>query len=140
MNVAHNYLWLAKMVLEGLLFLWPITVTLLLFMSFTSYFRFPFTPSNFRRKNLFVFSPFLLSILLLLIGTLAAAVGPTADVSKSAEILIGILFWLHIPVSLIVVYNLKGYRWFAASVVLFAFWIGISCSFIAGMAVTDKWP
>ncbi len=64
---------------------------------------------------------------------------PISDSRTFGVILINIIFWLHIPVSVAVVYSLKGHRWFAASVELLAFWIGIAAFFIAGMAVTDKW-
>ena len=139
MREIHNFFWLAEQTLQVLLFLWPVSCGLLVFITITSVRRFPFTPSEFRTKYLTVFSPFILSILLLVVGDLLAYNRETYEAPMLGVILTNFVFWLHVPVSFAVIYSLKGHRWFAASVELLAFWTGMAAVFIAGMAVTGKW-
>src|SRR5436190_17078504 len=134
MNQLHNFVWLAEQALGLLMYLWPISFGLLLFMVATCISGFPFTAARFKRGHLLILLPFFLSFLLLVAATLLRHRGPTYDAPTFPVLLINIIFWLHVPISVAVVYYLKGYRWFAVSIQLLAFWVGAVVLFIAGMA------
>ncbi len=138
MNKVQQFFWLAQQAFEGLLFLWQITLVLIVLIGVAASYNFPFTSSRFERKHLLVFSPLLLSIATLLIGSLFAH-HSSGRASQFSAILVETLFWLHLPLGAFIIYNLKGFRWFAMSVILFEVWVGVACAFIAGMSVTGKW-
>jgi hypothetical protein len=134
----HYFFWLASQVYDGLLYGWPITLTLLVFVGITCSYNFPFKPSLFRPRYLLVFSPMLLSIGLLAWGTLMAHHGNTKALAWPSDV-VGLLSLLHILVALLAMRLLKGYRWFAASVLLFELWVGFFCNLMAAMAVSNVW-
>ena len=138
MNKLQQFIWLAQQAFEGLLFLWQITLVLVVLVGVASSYNFPFTTSRFERKYLLVFSPLLFSIVILSIGSFFEHQS-AGRASQFPAVLVEILFWLHLLLGAFIIYKLKGFRWFAASVILFEIWVGLACAFIVEMSVTGKW-
>ncbi len=139
MSNAHRFFWLAQQAFGGLLYFWQITLVLVILAGIASSYNFPFTPSRFCKKHLLVFSPFLSSVLILLVGVFMAHRGSPQNAPKLPGTLLSIFFLLQFPVGAAVIYRLKDYRWFAASIFLLALWVCMMCSFMAGMSVSNDW-
>jgi len=137
-NSVHYFLWLTSQVINGLLYGWPITLILLVFIGVASSYQFPFKPSRFSVKYLLVFLPLLLSLVLLVWGALMAHHGNGKAPAWPANV-VGLLSLLHILAVALVMRLMKGYRWFAASVLLFELWIAFFCNLIAAMSVSNVW-
>ena len=134
----HYFFWLASQVLDLLLYFWPATLILLLLIGIAGGYTFIFKHSQFRVRHLLLLSPILLSLALLVWGTVMAGHGkPDASTWRSYVVLS--LYLVQLPVAIVVLYLMKGVRWFAASVLLFGLWIGCACDFIVGMSVSNDW-
>jgi len=138
MNQLRYFLWLAQQSSELLLGLWQLTLILLVLIVVFGVHRYLYKGSHFERKHFIVFLPFFLTVALLLIGSAFPHLSP-GKVPILPSIVIEIIFWFHLPLGALLVYKLKGLRWFAASVIAFEIWIGFACALVAGMSMTDKW-
>jgi len=65
--------------------------------------------------------------------------GPRMDASAIPTIGVTMLFGIQVLLSVGIVYQLAGNRWFTASVCLIAGWFGLISWFLAGMALTNVW-
>ena len=128
-----RFLWLTLQVLKSLLGGWPVTAILLLLIGIAGCHSLLFKRSQFRRRNILLLSPLLLSLLVLVWGTIMANSG-TTSVPAWAYYVLGILCLLHLLVALRVIYLMRGLRWFAASVLLFELWVAFLCSLIAALS------
>ncbi len=135
----QHFLWLTFQALDFMLYLWPITFILLLFIGIACIYNFPFTPSQSRRRYLLVFSPLLLSLLMLIWGTVMAAHQPHRTVPSWPSYVVLSLFLLHIPLSILIVRRMEEIRFFGVSVLSFEIWLGFFCNMMAGMSVSNQW-
>jgi hypothetical protein len=136
--MVYYFYWLVSQVVDSLLYLWPVTLLLLVFIVATAIYNSPLKTSRFRVEYLLLFSPLLLSLMLLIWGALMAHHGINKAPAWPSGV-VGLLSLLHIPAAAFAVRIMKSYRWFAASVLLFEFWVAVFCNLLAAMSVSNVW-
>ena len=114
----HSFFWLTSQVIGSLINLWPVTLILFLLIGIAGSYTFLSKPASLRVRHLLIFAPLLLSLLILVWGSLMGNNGPNKAPSWPSNILV-VLFWLHVLSAIGIVYIMKGLRWFTASVLLF---------------------
>jgi hypothetical protein len=136
--MLHRFFWLSSQVSDGLFYFWPVTLVLsvLLFVATVHYFF--FKRRQLRKRHALVLSPLALSLLVLIWGTIMAHQGTTRGPEWASNV-VGIVFLLHIPLAVAVIYLMRGIRLFATALVLFELWFGGVCTFIAAMSVSNVW-
>ena len=133
-----QFFWLTSQALDGLRYWWPITVVLSLLVVIAVVHTFLFKRSQFRKIHLFTFSPLLLSMLVLVWGSAMAHHGLGRGPAWASNV-VGILWLLQIPLTIALIYFMRGVRLFATAVLLFELWFGSLCSFMAAMSVSNVW-
>jgi hypothetical protein len=136
--MLHRFFWLTSGALQGLYYAWPVTLILSLLIVAAAVYTFVFKRTGFRQRYVVVLSPLLLSLLVLVWGTLMAHGGATRGPAWVSNV-VGILFLLHIPLAIGVFYFVRGVRLFGATVMLLELWFGWLCMFIAAMSVSNVW-
>jgi hypothetical protein len=118
----------------------PITIPLLISFVLSLIVNSPFKGGQYRSKYLIVFIPALLSVAILALGAILRH-DPTSRplISKVAQYLILFLLATHIPIGGYIVYYMRGFRWFAVSVVLLQLWWSFLIGFVSLMSVTGDW-
>jgi hypothetical protein len=142
MKYLDKYLREASEAFDGLLYFWPVTLVLLLFIGVTAIHYIWIEKLCLSLRHLLIFAP-----LLLIIGTLSVGIflrfsyreNPGASPPTWPSALLTILFWAHIPLAAFIGYKLKEIRWLAVAIMVFEVWYALWCSFGATMAVTDTW-
>jgi hypothetical protein len=123
------FLWLASHALEGPLYAWRLTLILVLQIGIAGVYSFLFKRTPFRKGYLLMLSPLLLSVLVLVWGTVMAH--PKVHRPEWSYYVLGLLSLLHLPLAVRLIYFMRHVRWFAASVLLFELWIAFCCSAMA---------
>src|ERR1700678_479986 len=95
---------------------------------------------KFQRRHFSVFSPFLETLLIIILGSVIAHSSNSQREARSwPSYRIDALLLIQLPVSIWVVWLMKGYRWFSVFTVGLEQWFCLACAFVAGMSVTGDW-
>jgi len=120
----------------GMIALWPVSLFLALnALAATAFSR---LPQGWARV-LAIFSPFVWPPLILAVAGACWYTGPGLSSSAIPTIGVTVIFGIQLLLSLGIIYQLAGNRWFATSVCLAAGWFGLISWFLAGMALTNVW-
>jgi hypothetical protein len=95
-----------------------------------------------RRSHWLVLTQLLFFPIVICLGVLYPAHGPSSLGSipnSTANHLCDFLGWLSLALGAFWVYRMKGFRWFAVSLVTVLEMILIGAFFVAGMAITGDW-
>ena len=84
-------------------------------------------------------SAFLWPVLIIAVAGACWYTGPRMSASAIPTIGVTMIFGIQLLLSLGMIYQLEGNRWFATSVSLVAGWFGLISWFLAGMALTNVW-
>jgi hypothetical protein len=135
MRYLEYPLWLAEQAISALLYFWPVTLVLAVAFAIALALKSPFTISgSFRRRHLSVFLPLLVTLLILIWGTVMH------DSQTSwPDYIVDALVITQFSVGIWVIWFMKGYRWFSVFAVALQQWLGLACAFVAGMSVTGDW-
>ena len=118
------------------LLIWPVSLFLTLNAIAATFFsRRPRKPVPL----LALFSAFVWPILIIAVAGACWYTGPRMSASAIPTIGVTMIFGIQVLLSLGMIYQLAGNRWFASSVSLIAGWFGLISWFLAGMALTDIW-
>ena len=95
-------------------------------------------PGTLARSG-WVFLPILLPVLSC--GWAAVFIRAAAESSSPTWHLVGlqILLFAHLPLGIVIVWRLKGLRWFATSISLLSLWASLLATFLGGMMITWDW-
>jgi hypothetical protein len=125
----------------SMVYLFPVSIPLIVVVILAGYYNCPFVRSRFRRRHLFIFAPLVMTFLICIWGSIGwhenssmQFAGPfwpwyVLEAILAVQILTGIG----------VVVTMKGYRWFALAIVLLEQWYGFVCYLIAGMSLPNGW-
>jgi len=128
--------WLFTQSIGGMIALWPVSLFLALnALAATAFSR---LPQGWARV-LAIFSPFVWPPLILAVAGACWYTGPGLSSSAIPTIGVTVIFGIQLLLSLGIIYQLAGNRWFATSVCLAAGWFGLISWFLAGMALTNVW-
>ena len=129
--------WLFIQAIGVVIYAWPVTLFLSLnALAATAFSRIPKTPL----QRLALLTPFVWPMLILSVAGACWYTGPrNMDGSAIPTIGITMIFGIQLLLSVGIIYQLAGNRWFTASVCLIAGWFGLISWFLAGMALTNVW-
>jgi hypothetical protein len=102
----------------------------------------PFQNHAWKRSHWLVFTQLLFFPAVICIGVLYPAAGPSylrTTPSSIANNVCNFLGWFSLALAAFWVYRMKGFRWFAVSLVAVLEIILIGAFFVAAMAVTGDW-
>ena len=100
----------------------------------------PFQSGLWKRSYWFVLTQLLYFPVVISLGVLYPASGPSFYHAEStASRACGLLGWLSLVTAAFWVYRMKGFRWFGFSVVAVLQVILMGAFFVAGMAVSGDW-
>jgi hypothetical protein len=138
MSFFEEVVWLGKQAFSGMMFYKLATFLLGLNLLFSMLINVAFNAGKYGIKHFAVFSPFLITFAILIIGVLMGH-DETSSATKWPQYAIYIFGILHIPVAIYLIYMMKDLRWFAISISLFQMWCSLWAAFVALMAVTGDW-
>jgi hypothetical protein len=121
----NYFLWLASHSLEGPIYAWRFTLILLLLIAIAGGRSFLYERVRFQKDYLLLLSPFLVTLLVLVWGTIMAH--PRMHRPEWSYYVLYLLSLLHLPLAVLLIYRMRDVRWFAASVLAFELWIGFCC-------------
>jgi hypothetical protein len=128
--------WLLIQTVAVAIYAWPVSLVLSLnAVAATAFSRVPKNPLQL----LALFSAFGWPMLILSVAGACWYTGPSVDASAIPTIGVTMIFGIQLLLSLGIIYQLAGNRWFTASVCLIACWLGLISWFLAGMALTNVW-
>lgn len=128
--------WLFTEAVAGLIVFWPVSLFVIVnAIAATAFARIP----KGRIRLLALFSVFIWPPLILAVAGACWYTGPRMNASAIPTIGVTVIFGIQLLLSLGMIYQLAGNRWFAASVSLVAGWFGLISWFLAGMALTNVW-
>jgi len=102
----------------------------------------PFQHPLWRRSHWLVLTQLLFFPIMICLGVLYPADGPSSLRSipnSTANYVCECLGWLSLALAAFWVYRMRGFRWFAVSVVAVLEMILLGAFFVAGMAITGDW-
>jgi len=102
----------------------------------------PFQNPLWKSSHWLVLTQLLFFPIVICIGVLYPADGPSylrSTPNSTANSVCGFLGWLSLALAAFWVYRMKGFRWFAVSVVTVLEMILLGAFFVAGMAITGDW-
>jgi len=140
MESVKYFFWLFESIWSSFCYAWPISVPVSLFIFVAIFINKPFRKDVFKTKYLLLLIPFLLPIFILVLGTVF--VNETNDIfqaNKLAQYIVVLLFFLHLPLGIFLVYSFKGIRFFTISINLFQMWLSFLSWFVAGMSISGDW-
>lgn len=140
MDIIKDFCWLFEQSVQGLLYCWQISLGLLTFFLIALLLNNPFCPKNYQKKYLLVCFGFIIPFLIIFIGTVMEHDGESPVPAPFwPQLLIIIIFILHLLFSGFVLYLFKGFRWFALSFCCIQTWFSFWTFFVASMSVTGDW-
>lgn len=134
--------WLAEQAMSALFYFWPVTLALVAGFVITLAVRSPLARpgSQFRSCHLLILSPLAVTLLILAWGALMEhPIGSQSPAPSWPSYVVLALVLVQLLVSILIVYAMKGYRWFSAFAVALEQWFGLACAFVASMSVTGNW-
>lgn len=140
MSFLNNFIWLGEQAVSGMIYSMPIAAIIGINFILSFLFNNPFRKGKYQTNLLFVFTPFIISLVILVVGVLLKHTLMRDDsIPLWAQYIILFLLGIHIPVAGYIIYYMRGFRWFAISLsllqILCSFWVG----FVALMSVTGDW-
>jgi hypothetical protein len=102
----------------------------------------PFQSNSWKRSHWLVFTQLLFFPIVIAIGVLYPADGPSylrSAPNSIANRACDFLGWFSLTLAAFWVYRMKGLRWFAVSLVTVMEIILVGAFFVAGMAITGDW-
>jgi ABC-type spermidine/putrescine transport system permease subunit II len=128
--------WLFTQTIAITVYAWPVSLVLgLNALAATAFSRVP----KHALQRLALATPFVWPMLILGVAGACWYTGPGVNSSAIPTIGVTMIFGIQLLLSLGIVYQLAGNRWFTASVCLIAGWFGLISWFLAGMALTNVW-
>ena len=128
--------WLFTQTITIVIYAWPVSLFLTLnAVAATAFSRIPTNPL----QRLALLTPFMWPPLILSVAGACWYTGPRMYASAIPTIGVTMIFGIQLLLSLGIIYQLAGNRWFTASVCLIAGWFGLISWFLAGMALTNVW-
>jgi len=128
--------WLFTEAVGGLIIFWPVSLFLIInAVAATAFSRIP----KGSVPLLALFSAFLWPLLIIAVAGACWYTGPRMSASAIPTIGVTMIFGIQLLLSVGMIYQLEGNRWFATSVSLIAGWFGLISWFLAGMALTNVW-
>src|SRR5689334_18023546 len=128
--------WLFTQVVAIVIYAWPVSLFLTLnAIAATALSRIPKDPL----KLLALLSAFGWPMLILGVAGGCWYTGPRMEASAIPTIGVTVIFGIQVLLSLGIIYQLAGNRWFTTSVCMIAGWFGLISWFLAGMALTNMW-
>ena len=128
--------WLFTQAVAIAVYAWP--VSLVLSINAIASIVFSNVPKRTVRI-LVLLSPFVWPMLILAVAGSCWYSGPRMNDSAIPTIGVTIIFGIQLLLSLGIIYQLAGNRWFTSAVCLIAGWFGLISWFLAGMALTNVW-
>jgi hypothetical protein len=129
--------------LQSLLYIRPLPLLLIgacLGLALAFWKQRPFQNPLWKNSHWFVLTQLLFFPTAISIGVLYPASSPSfLHVSSRASTASGLLGWLSLALATFWVYRMKGFRWFALSLVAVLQIILMGAFFVAGMAVSGDW-
>ncbi len=139
MDKLSHALWLAQWALLGPAGLlgW---VPVIFFVTLIVY-HFRHKPAELRRTLYLVLCPLIFSVLLpLVVGALTPDAPHKPKPPEWLEVLVSVLFFVQIPILIVIVYNLRRFLIVALPLTIAELWIGLVSFFISGGFLTDSLP
>ena len=124
--------WLLGGLVEGLLFFWP--VSLLLFTHAVVAGGYTLVRGRSVLTSALLI-PFIWPLLVVAIAGASRSSGEVAVPIAAVEIVLAV----QVLLSLGIIYELRGRRWWTASVTLIAGWLGVISLFLAQISLTNRW-
>ena len=129
--------------LQSLLYIRPLPLLLIgacLSLALAFWKQRPFQNPLWKNSHWFVLTQLLFFPTTISIGVLYPASSPSfSHANSTASTASGLLGWLSLALAAFWVYRMKGFRWFAFSVVAVLQMILMGAFFVAGMAVSGDW-
>jgi hypothetical protein len=148
MNLSHftGHFWTYSLWSLEFLFVVPQMLVVFLFatlsLAIASWKQRPFQSRLWKRSHWLVLTQLLFFPIVICIGVLYPADGPSflrPTPNSTANHVCDFLGWLSLALAAFWVYRMKGFRWFAISVVTVLEMILLGAFFVAGMAITGDW-
>jgi hypothetical protein len=135
-----NYVWLLGQAFDGLFEIWQPTIILLSITICVFVWQYRRDRSLLKRKNLWMLSPLIITVSIILIGALCAQ-DPSKNTLRfpGAEYIVQGLFLLHFPILIALMIKFKPYKWFALAFSVLVAWISFWATFVSVMSVTGNW-
>lgn len=132
--------WLAGQALSVLFYYWPVTLVLVIGLVVALARKSPPLGAQFRLRHLFVLTPLIVTLLILLWGMVMEHPSNSQTLAPSwpSYVVLALLVG-QVLVSIWVVWAMKGYRWVTAFMVALEQWFGLACAFVATMSVSGDW-
>ena len=128
--------WLFAQTIAIAIYAWPVSLFLAVnAVAATAFSHIPRKPL----QRLALLTPFVWPMLILSVAGACWYTGPRMDASAIPTVGVTMIFGIQVLLSLGIIYQLAGNRWFTASVCLIAGWFGLISWFLAGMALTNVW-
>jgi hypothetical protein len=100
----------------------------------------PLQSPHWKRSHWLVLTQLLFFPIVISIGVLSAATGPSLyHVASRANTALNVLVWFSLLLAAFWIYQMKGFRWFAVSLAVVIQVILMGAFFVSGMAVTGDW-
>ena len=132
MNRIEYIFWLANQATSGIFYGWQGSIILLLFFVSAAIWTLFRKGNIFNKQNIQLAYPFLLSILILIIGTLF-------ERNERFFCLPHIIFVGQVGYCFYIVYKTKGIRLLSVSICSWSLWFSFWCSFVSVMSITGDW-
>ena len=132
----QDTVWLIGGLFEGLIFFWPVSLVLLAHAAVAGGYT-SLVGRNVLTPALLV--PFIWPMLVVAIAGSCRYSGPVMGAPIVPIAAVEIVLAVQVLLSLGIIYQLKGRRWWTTSVTMIAGWLGVISLFLAQMALTNKW-
>jgi hypothetical protein len=140
MSKVEYFFMLCEHAFGFLIFFWPITILLIVALVMAGVFASPFRSESFQRNGLMILLPFLLSVFILLMGTIFRHDTSTGIKAPAwPSIVVVILLLGHIPAGIYLTHQFRGGRWFTFVISLLQMWFSLSAAFVSEMSVSAEW-
>ena len=132
------FLWMCEETISGLGYMPPVTMGLLTALIISIVINNPFSLIHYHRRNWLAFSPALIPLATLMVGTIFRH--HSGDTPYSwAQYLNTALGIMHIPLAFFLLWKLKGIRLFAIMTILFGAWCTYWAWILSAMSIYGDW-
>jgi len=140
MNRLQYFIWLFTQTWHVHHFEWKTNLVLALTALVALVINNPFKPKSFKYGNLLLLTPFVITLILLLIGTMFMHNNYRADAPQwPVYILLGVVL-MHIPLGLYLTWKMKGFRWSTIALNIFQMNLSRWALFVAIVSVSGDGP
>lgn len=121
-------------------FLLPVTLVLILILCICILiYAIEFKISNLKVRDLLLFTPFIITLFILLVGTLLEYEAGSRIPPDYILVFTAIMAFLHLPLSGYLFYYLQEVRPITIGLGLLQIWFSICVWYVCGMSVTGEW-